>query len=545
MRASLNDSLEFLFPDSEIDLEGTHEAAAPRLPLQQSLTLDVARGGTIAAHILLNDLPEGKTLQLSVQTPAGMPGKANWFRLVDVPVEENTGLVGFTERSDGQQNPHVIRRAPFRVYDAMAPVETQVEVTGPTMALRLELPVPTDAPPGEHNYRISLRCDEETGELSLAVNVFNVAIPPVGKDSLYFTNWFSLEHMAKFHGLEPWGEPHWKMIRAYADLMAHARQNTFLIPLGQIFRQTAAGPELDRELLERIVKTFTAAGLYYIEGGHVAGRHRGEWMATTFDLNLAQASATSIEGNLILARICRQLMVEIEQHGWRDRWLQHVADEPAEGNATDYRVLAGMLRRHMPGIPVVDAALNQSLAGALDIWCPQVQAYQKDREFFESQRAAGDRIWVYTCCFPGGPWLNRLLDQQLLRPALLGWACALYDLEGFLHWGLNQYQGEQNPFEQNVIPWTNPKTQSLPAGDTHIVYPGPDGPWSSLRLEAHREGLEDYELLRLLKQQDPEHAAAILRPVIRRFDSYTEDVKPFRAARRELLQALTPPPTPQ
>ena len=78
----------------------------------------------------------------------------------------------------------------------------------------------------------------------------------------------------------------------------------------------------------------------------------------------------------------------------------------------------------------------------------------------------------------------------------------------------------------------------LPAGDTHIVYPGADGPWSSLRLEAQREGFEDYELLRLLQAKRPALAAKVLARAIRGFDDYTKDPAVFRAARRALLKGL-------
>ena len=114
----------------------------------------------------------------------------------------------------------------------------------------------------------------------------------------------------------------------------------------------------------------------------------------------------------------------------------------------------------------------------------------------------------------------------------------MFDLHGFLHWGLNHYGGNQNPFESNVVCNWGGATNSLPAGDTHVVYPGADGPWSSLRLEAQREGFEDAELLRLLRARRPHKAVGILRRVVRGFDDYAKDVCMFRAARRALLLAL-------
>jgi hypothetical protein len=80
--------------------------------------------------------------------------------------------------------------------------------------------------------------------------------------------------------------------------------------------------------------------------------------------------------------------------------------------------------------------------------------------------------------------------MELLRPALFGWAAARFGLDGFLHWGFNHYGRGQDPFQQSVV--GHGGGNFLPAGDTHIVYPGTGGPWSSLRLEAQREGFEDY-----------------------------------------------------
>jgi hypothetical protein len=228
-------------------------------------------------------------------------------------------------------------------------------------------------------------------------------------------------------------------------------------------------------------------------------------------------------------------MAEIERNGWRRRWIQHIADEPIRENSADYRIFAGMVRKYMPGIPILDATMELGLVGAVDIWCPQAQEYEARRKHFEAQRAVGDRVWFYTCCSPGGPWLNRLLDMELLRPALFGWAAALYGLDGFLHWGLNYYRQDQDPFQKSVV---RHGANALPAGDTHVVYPGTEGPWSSLRLEAQREGFEDYELLRTLRERSPRKAVGIIRRAISSFDRYAKDVRVFRGTRRALLEAL-------
>ena len=77
------------------------------------------------------------------------------------------------------------------------------------------------------------------------------------------------------------------------------------------------------------------------------------------------------------------------------------------------------------------------------------------------------------------------------------------------------------------------------AGDTHVVYPGDDGSvCSGMRLEAQRQGLEDWELIRLLQKKDPAKCDAIIRRVFRKFDDFTPDPVAIRKARAALLKAL-------
>jgi len=524
MRAELRDSLEFLFPDSK--------SAPGPCRLRH---LDVARGGTIATHVLVNGLAKGQTVDCSVKSAGRKVGSARWFLLVDVPVEANTALNIFTEPAKGPRNPHVIRRAPFRVYDAMQPIGGRFSAPAPTACVRLHIPVNRAERPGRRGYDLRVTSGGAREDLRLDVDVHRAVVPGTGRDSLPYTNWFRLDHMASSHGLKPWSEAHWKMIGRYAALMAHARQNVFEIPLGVIFKRTARGPVLLTDRLRRLVKTFTRAGLYFIEGGHVAGRTRGKWTATTLSLSSGGGLATSPEGNAELAKICGQLMAEIDRNGWRNRWLQHVSDEPAGAVAADYRILSGMVHKYMPGIPLLDATMDTRLAGSVDIWVPLNNEFQKNKADFDRVRALGDHVWFYTCCQPGGRWLNRLLDMELLRPALYGWGMALFDLEGFLHWGFNYYSSKKDPFKKSVEFHRN--GLHFPAGDSNIVYPGKGEPWSGLRLEAQREGFEDYELLKRLKAKRPALANSIIRSALRGFDRYTKDVRVFRAARKRLLQA--------
>jgi len=515
------DPLVWLYADSKI-------ATVERLD-----EMDVPENGVVDVNILLNGLEPGVKLELDA-SEAG-----EWYRMIWIPIKRNTGLRGFLEKKSGE-NKYITRRAPFRVFDAMEPLaKPAIDDAQGTEALRFRM----DKPPrgaGTFEIRFRLRQGGETREVSLKVNVHAVSLPPVGKDSFKYTNWMSFPNMAKSHGLEMWSEEHWAMIEKYVRLAVRGRQNMGL--LNSVFDpQPEGGATLNKERFARLLEIFDKAGIWYLEGTHLAG-FNGGWGSPTFKTAYTTNVTTSIAGALALSKLARAYMEEIEERGLKGRWYQHVADEPGGPNVGQYRVTAGIVRRYMPGIRTVDAVEEPSFAGALDVWCPKVDAFQKHHALYDSFRTNfGDKVWCYTCCIPGGKWMNRTMDGELLRPVLIPWVSVMWDVEGFLHWGYNFWQISQNqdPFKEPYPKkWGSNNGNSLPPGDTHIVYPGKDGPWPSVRFEATRAGMEDADLLLKLRKYDKEAADAMVRRIARSFKAYTPSSKLYREVRRDLLLRL-------
>ena len=460
------------------------------------------------------------------------------FQLHDVPVEENTGLDSRTEQFKGDLNPHVIRRAPFRIYEALEPlsVDTGVAVIHPDsrrMALRLEV---KSEVAGLHRFKVQVRQGEQQESLPWTVMVHDWK--PVEELQFGYTNWFSPTEMATRHDVELWSEEFWPVLSSYAELMARGRQDTFWMRWVDFFTRDGDQLVLDSKRLERYIRIFLDAGLIRIEGAPIASRPEGDWSKDWLELRDVKQPANSDEGRESLANMAGQMRDFMEEHGWTDRWVQHLADEPTDVNAADYARLADQIHELLPGVPVIEATMTRSLVGAVDIWCPQVHKYQQNLEFFKERQAAGDEVWTYTCLVPGGPWLNRLMDQERLRSVYFGWAGARFDLQGFLHWGLNHYKAD--PFEQSVVdhPAMPDTTNKLPAGDTHVVFPGSTGPWSSTRFEAQRIGMEDLAALRALHARDQEQCRELISRVFRGYDDWEPEVDRYRLVRRELLEAL-------
>ena len=277
---------------------------------------------------------------------------------------------------------------------------------------------------------------------------------------------------------------------------------------------------------------YLAMGFTHIEGGPIA--HRVKYDDDTFVVGLPGGKvvpALSDDAYDYVSQYLTAWYRFLQENNWLDRTVQHIADEPLEKNKREYRILAGIVRKFMPGIPTFEAIETTDLDGAIDIWIPKPPYYVKNTEAFDRKRKNGDRVWFYTCTDPGGTYVNRFLDGALIRTRLIHTANYRYHFEGYLHWGFNCYHaGNGDPFNTaNLI---------HPAGDSHIVYPGSEGPWGSVRLEMMRCGIEDYELLTLLAQKNKPLADKIAENWLPAFNKPNEDVDAFAAGREELLQAL-------
>ena len=236
--------------------------------------------------------------------------------------------------------------------------------------------------------------------------------------------------------------------------------------------------------------------------------------------------------------VMHQIYDFVKTNNLENNWLQHIADEPTAVNAKCYKDIAKQIKSIFPEIKIMEATNDRDgLAGAVDIWCPLINDFQENESFFREREKHGEKVLVYTCLIPGGKWLNRTLDMEKLRQVYFGWGAAYYNTNGYLHWGLNQYYS--NPFEQSVVKHPSPAAGAnnyLPAGDTHVVYPGKDGPLSSMRFEAHRIGCEDYDLLQLLKKKNSKKYDALVNSLFRSYTDYDPETKDYRKTKKKLFK---------
>jgi hypothetical protein len=459
------------------------------------------------------------------------------------------------DRLDPRMAPHVVRAAPFEVAEILAPLGARpIEKRRPTVYI-VCLGVGRDFRPGRYEGFVRVRAGRESVEIPVTLRVGTAMVP--ARRKLQVTNWFLLDNIAKSHGQKMWSPGFWAMLRKYARLMAEYRQNVFWVPL-EVFlvKSRSLKPTFDWPRFDRYVRLFLREGFQRIECCHFAARRvaaqpeEGAYvvLGTAVDL-------FSLEGRRWVDTVARELWAHVRRRRWDSIFLQHVADEPHPAEAECYLRVANMLRQAMPGVKLIDAILGTpAVQGALDVHVPNVadlaipgvereaefdRLWQADR-FRQLAEITGGEFWSYSCCGPRGPALNRFLDFPLIRTRLLHWLNFRQGATGYLHWGLNMWLRGQPPFRKAVNPISRKCHCRLPPGDTHIVWPGDDGPWPSLRLEAMRDGILDYELLHSQASQaggGRSRGDKLARRIVRSVVNYCGDIAEFRKVYRTLVKA--------
>lgn len=526
----LVDPLEPIYPDSN-NLER----------YSNTWKADCAQSSVASVHILFK-IPKGKAYTVSVSKNNDELPKSVLNKLIDVPVEQNTGLDSRTEQYLGKTNPYVIRRAPFRIFEVIQPIgDDRLKSNSTFTALRLNIPPAMTRDKGIQKIKIKVESNGFNAEGVFTLNVRAARLPELSNSQFFYTNWFSLPRMENQHKVERWSELWFIMLKKYAKIMAHGRQNSITIP-SELFKFENNKINLDSNKMLRFINVFRDQGFKYFEAPHLMNRGKNDdWGDPELKVALTKKRYYKENGKKDINDLMHLIYDFVKENHLENSWLQHVSDEPTSVNAACYKDVASQIKEIYPEIKIMEATNDRDgLAGAVDIWCPLINDFQEHESFFREREKQGEKILVYTCLIPGGKWLNRTLDMEKLRQVYFGWGAAFYNTNGFLHWGLNYYFTD--PFEQSVVKHHAPGAASnnfLPAGDTHIIYPGENGPLSSIRFESHRVGIEDYDLLQMLKNKDLSKYNELVNNLFRSYTDYNLSIKDYRKTKKQLLKFLS------
>ena len=210
----------------------------------------------------------------------------------------------------------------------------------------------------------------------------------------------------------------------------------------------------------------------------------------------------------------RPFLLDFKNH-LKDRgWLDKTTIALDERGEEEMALMLRFLEEAAPKFKVTAAgfyheSINPSIHDFSSNWRDHARIpVDKIRE----RKAAGLITTYYVAC--GIPKPNNFTFSPPAESCFEGWMAASMGFDGFLRWAYNSWP--ENPLiDSRYIKW--------PAGDTYFIYPGP---LSSIRFERLREGIQDYEKIRILRKTLAEDGSPRSATLRRELDDFLDAIGP-------------------
>lgn len=514
---------------------------------------DVARGEHASFQFVVRANSDIENLK--VELDAASQGES-------VLSDMKKGFVSFVKVGRASPDPSNDTYAPMSGYfpDPIVYEESRDVKFGNTQPIWVSVKIPVDCETGIYKGAVTISGNINGATFSdskdFEIEVFE---PVIEKSSLWVTNWFFLDrlhYLNNMEAVEKHSELYWELSRVMAKTLADYRQNVAMIsPFDHTdFSYENGKWDFDFTNFNRMVNLFIEEGVIgRLEGGHFGSRLDGDWIGPfglyvpVFDDKEKDKELLSLnqpETKEFYMAFLPAFVENIKANGWEKKYMQHIADEPINENVESYIEISKFLKSLVPELKVIEACHTHQLENMIDVWVPQMDFLKDGLDFYSERQKQGDEAWYYTCLAPKGEWANRFVELPLIKTRLLHWVNFKYEIPGYLHWGFN-YWGSNSGIVTGEDPYDDvsgmivSSGNILPGGDCWICYPAYKSIFPSIRLEAMRDGIVDYELLKMYSERFPEKASEMVRTTVYGFEHYDINIGEFRKKRRQMLQDLS------
>lgn len=513
---------QWMFPDDEVT------AFDPELT-----KLDLPRGGNVMVQMLTDvTVAKGEAVSLCVDNANGILVQV--YQMVPVHIPRNSAPDGISNTTDNPEEvkDFVTRMAPFDVYDAMAPVDGGCRYAG-RLALGIRLTACREMLPCTQEMKVVITVAGSCFEVPLCATVHKAIIPTMQESKLTVVNWVYPSWTQEFCGDDYYSDAYWKKFREIMSHLVDIRNTHFSLAITREYKpdiviRDESGKIVDFDIsnIEKALKIADEFGFQKLYGPYIARWKHWE----DAELYLLWGSednteVTTLEAYRQMKIFFARIREMVERNGWQDKYIQPLLDEPQFYNAAAYRILTGVVRGIYPELVIHDPVEIYNIPGAVDIACVKQAIYEKYLAEFQALQAEGQRLTYYSCGYPAGRMMNRVLDLPVTVGRLSFWMCHKYNFEGFLHWG---YHVEGNIRNNNFM-------DKMAPGNQCIVYHVDGEYWESLRSNNQRAGAEDWELLAIIGAKDPELMQKLITRGCRTFEDYEMDWQVVESIRKDIL----------
>ena len=377
--------------------------------------------------------------------------------------------------------------------------------TGRKQPVWMTVNVPSDAKPGKYTGRMSVSSSNaKTRSLPVELVVSDHILPPAHDWAFHLDLWQNPYSVARYAGVPLWSEAHFEAMRPVMRMLAEAGQKSVTTTImnrpwnGQTedafgsmvtkIRRIDGSWLYDYTIFDRWVEFMFSLGIdrqincysmipWALEFDYY---DQATSSPTTF-----QAAPGSEEYNEYWGSFIADFSRHLKAKGWFEKTMIAMDERPMES----MQAVLSLIRRTEPDFKISLAGnyhepINFGIADFSEGFAPK-------KEFPESAKAKrkglGLTTTFYTCCAEAHPNMFVISDPD--EAAWLGWFAQAENYDGYLRWAYNSW---------TMDPLADARFRTWPAGDCFVVYPGGRG---SVRFSKLVEGIQDFEKIRILKEQ--------------------------------------------
>jgi len=366
----------------------------------------------------------------------------------------------------------------------------------------LSVQVPGNIPAGKYSGTITINATKKY-DLKISLNVLNHVLPSPADWKFDLDLWQNFDPIAKVHSVKLWSDEHFDLMRPYFTMLANAGQKSitaFIIeqPWGpdhvyhrnpslvKWTRKKDGGWAYDYSAFDRYISFMMSCGIdkrincYSMVTWDLRFIYHDEARGDTASIYARPGSANYHD---FWAAMLKDFTLHLKEKGWFG--ITSIAMD--ERDMESMKAVFALLK-------AIDPAWKTALAGgyhpeiARDIFDYCIIIHEKfEPDVLEERKASGKPSTYYTACGENRP--NAFTFSPPAEMVWIGWYTAAEGFTGYLRWAYNDWTSA-------TLRDTRYKT--WPAGDCYQIYPGPR---TSIRFEKLIEGIQDFEKIRILKEQ--------------------------------------------
>lgn len=392
-----------------------------------------------------------------------------------------------------------------------------------TRPVWLSVDIPADAAPGIYQGTIAVQSERSSTTLQVRIKVQDQQLPPPQAWQYRLDLWQNPWVIAWYYHLKPWSEEHKALLKKHLQLYADAggkyittyavhspwQDNSYMIEGGMIewIRQQNGAWKFDYNIFDQYVTLAMEAGvdkaitIYTpVPWGHrfrYLDEASGNYQYATWP---PDSKIFREQWRVFLS----DLKAHLQQKGWLNKTYLGINENPLEHTLAAIRVI----KEHSPEWKITYAGnWHPELDSLLDDYC-YLYGQEPPQDAILKRRAKGFTTTYYVCCNPAKP--NNFLFSPPAEGRWISWYSAARGYDGFLRWAYDAWPADPVRDARHVL-W--------PAGDCFLVYPGAN---SSIRFEKLREGIADYEKIRILREKAAQSKDRNVKQLMNAFEQHLQ-----------------------